>query len=55
MERLPKGINYGAYIGHSALRMYTMGERALDRASPTKTSSQAMGDAVVAEALTGGR
>jgi len=29
VERLPKGINYSAYIGHSALRMYVMGERAL--------------------------
>ena len=29
LERLPKGINYGGYIGHSALRMYVMGERAL--------------------------
>jgi N-acyl-D-aspartate/D-glutamate deacylase len=29
VERLPKAINYGAYIGHSALRMYAMGERAL--------------------------
>src|SRR5215831_901783 len=29
VERLPKAINYGAYIGHSALRMYTMGKRAL--------------------------
>jgi N-acyl-D-amino-acid deacylase len=28
---LPKGINYASYIGHSALRMYTMGERALDQ------------------------
>ena len=27
----PKAINYAAYIGHSALRMYAMGERALDR------------------------
>ena len=25
---LPKGINYGGYIGHSALRTYVMGERA---------------------------
>jgi N-acyl-D-amino-acid deacylase len=25
---LPKGINYGAYLGHSALRTYVMGERA---------------------------
>ena len=31
VERLPKAINYGMYIGHSALRMYVMGKRALDR------------------------
>jgi N-acyl-D-aspartate/D-glutamate deacylase len=29
VDRLPKAINYAAYIGHSALRMYVMGERAL--------------------------
>ena len=29
VARLPKAINYGAYIGHSALRMYVMGQRAL--------------------------
>ena len=29
VARLPKAINYGAYIGHSALRMYAMGARAL--------------------------
>ena len=28
--RLPKGINYAAYVGHSALRTYVMGERAFD-------------------------
>ena len=28
IDRLPKGINYAAYIGHSALRTYVMGERA---------------------------
>ena len=28
VERLPKGINYGGYMGHSALRTYVMGERA---------------------------
>src|SRR5262245_53539277 len=36
VERLPKAINYGAYIGHSALRMYVMGERAL-----TETATEA--------------
>ena len=29
VDGLPKAINYGAYIGHSALRMYAMGDRAL--------------------------
>src|SRR4051812_47386695 len=28
LDRLPKGINYGVYCGHSALRTYVMGERA---------------------------
>ena len=30
LDRLPKGINYAGYIGHSALRTYVMGERAYD-------------------------
>jgi N-acyl-D-aspartate/D-glutamate deacylase len=30
VDRLPKGINYAAYIGHSALRTYVMGERAFE-------------------------
>src|SRR5713226_5869448 len=29
VDHLPKAINYGAYIGHSALRMFVMGKRAL--------------------------
>ena len=33
VERLPKALNYGSYIGHSALRMYTMGSRALSEAA----------------------
>jgi N-acyl-D-aspartate/D-glutamate deacylase len=28
VERAPKGINYAAYMGHSALRTFVMGERA---------------------------
>ena len=31
VDRLPKGINYAAYIGHSALRSYVMGERAFSQ------------------------
>lgn len=35
VDRLPKGINYAAYMGHSALRTYVMGERAFtDTATP---------------------
>ncbi len=33
VEKLPKALNHGAYIGHSALRMYTMGNRALSEAA----------------------
>ena len=29
VAQLPKAINYSAFIGHSALRMYVMGQRAL--------------------------
>lgn len=35
VDRLPKGINYSGYVGHSALRTYVMGERAFsDEATP---------------------
>jgi N-acyl-D-aspartate/D-glutamate deacylase len=30
VERLPKAINYAAYVGHSALRTFVMGERAFE-------------------------
>jgi N-acyl-D-aspartate/D-glutamate deacylase len=33
LERLPKGINYAAYMGHSALRTYVMGDRAFTDAA----------------------
>ena len=52
VERLPKSINYGAYIGHSALRMYVMGDRALDEAA-TSEDLDRMGQAVT-EALQAG-
>jgi N-acyl-D-amino-acid deacylase len=49
VERLPKAINYGMYIGHSALRMYVMGKRALsekateqDMAAMTRTVQEAL-------------
>ena len=30
IDKLPKGINYSGYIGHSALRTYVMGERGFE-------------------------
>ncbi|MFP6774367.1 MAG: amidohydrolase family protein [Alphaproteobacteria bacterium] len=30
INKLPKGMNYAGYVGHSALRTYVMGERAFD-------------------------
>ena len=36
VDRLPKGINYAAYMGHSALRTYVMGERAFDEEATTE-------------------
>jgi len=36
VDRQPKGINYAAYLGHSALRTYVMGERAFSEAASDK-------------------
>ena len=44
LDALPKGINYGGYVGHSALRMYVMGERALTDEAPSDAESAQMGD-----------
>jgi N-acyl-D-amino-acid deacylase len=33
VDRLPKAINVGGYVGHSALRTWAMGERAFDGAA----------------------
>jgi len=35
LDQIPKGINYGGYIGHSALRTYVMGERAFSEQANT--------------------
>ena len=52
VERLPKAINYGMYIGHSALRMYVMGKRAF-REKATEDDMSRMA-AAVQEALKAG-
>jgi len=52
LERLPKGINYSGYLGHSALRTYVMGERAFDGAA-TEDDIRAM-EAELRDALQAG-
>ncbi len=52
VDRLPKGINYAANIGHSALRTYAMGERAFE-AEATDDDIEAM-SAQLQEALGAG-
>jgi len=54
VERLPKGINYSAYMGHSALRTFVMGERAFtDAATPDEieTMKRHVRDAIRAGAI----
>lgn len=54
IDELPKGINYGGYIGHSALRTYVMGERAfIEQATPDELQrmQRAVQDAVRAGAI----
>src|SRR6202050_3879660 len=39
VDRTPKGINYMAYMGHSALRTYVMGERAFSEEATSEDLS----------------
>ena len=52
VDRLPKAINYGAYIGHSALRMYVMGKRALSETATHEDLARMAG--LVKEAIRAG-
>ena len=52
VEKLPKAINYGAFLGHSAIRMYIMGDRALHEIG-SEEDLQRMGS-LVADALNAG-
>src|SRR6202045_651772 len=54
VDRLPKGINYAAYMGHSALRTYVMGERAFDEEATTEDIAlmrEEVGNAIRAGAI----
>ena len=52
VERRGVTLNYGCYVGHTAVRLYVMGEDAYER--PAKTEELERMQQVVAEALAGG-
>ena len=54
VERQPKGINYTAYMGHSALRTYVMGQRAFEEPATTEDLQmmrEELGNAIRAGAI----
>jgi N-acyl-D-amino-acid deacylase len=54
VDRLPKGINFAANIGHSALRTWTMGERAFEHEADDEELArmrQQLADAIRAGAI----
>src|SRR5215467_561986 len=54
VERQPKGINYAAYMGHSALRTYVMGQRAFEEPATTEDLQmmrEELGNAIRAGAI----
>ena len=52
VEQRGVGLNYGCYVGHTAVRLFVMGDDAYERA-PTEAELQQM-QQVVAEAMDGG-
>ena len=52
LQRLPKGINYATYVGHSALRTWAMGERAFEQEA--SESDAARMEAQLREAMQAG-
>ena len=53
VDRMPKGVNAGGMVGHCAVRIHAMGERALDDTPATETDVDAMCE-LVAEAIDAG-
>jgi N-acyl-D-amino-acid deacylase len=54
LDSLPKGINYGGYVGHSAVRTYVMGERAFEQTASEddlKAMEREVRDAIRAGAI----
>ena len=53
LERMPRAINVGAYVGHCALRTFVMGERGAQDEDPTEDETQQMAD-LMSEAMEAG-
>ncbi len=53
IDRMPKGVNTGGLVGHSALRTYVMGERGLDE-TPASAEDIAAMSALLDEAMSAG-
>jgi N-acyl-D-amino-acid deacylase len=53
VDRMPKGINAGGMVGHCAVRIHAMGERAMDDAPAREADVAAMCE-LVAEAIDAG-
>jgi len=53
LDALPKGLNVGGLVGHCAVRLYAMGEEALENKPASDSQIEAMHD-IVAEAIAGG-
>lgn len=53
LDRMPRAIDVGAYVGHCALRTFVMGDRGAQDIDPTETEIQQMAD-IVAEAMEAG-
>ncbi len=54
LEKLPKGINYASYVGHSAIRTFVMGERAYSETASEddlRAMEQQVRDAISAGAV----
>jgi N-acyl-D-amino-acid deacylase len=53
VDRMPKGINAGGMVGHCAVRIHAMGERAMDEEAASEADVAAMCE-LVAEAIDAG-
>jgi N-acyl-D-amino-acid deacylase len=53
LDRLPKGLNVGGMVGHSAIRTYAMGERGLEETPATAADIAVMAE-LVDEAMQAG-